>query len=93
LPRVISAQKKLNNLSKQLNKEPNQILESITKNGKKFIDNKNNGNINIFSPKFEGSGFLRATLDPKQERIISIGQVRAKQIINGIKKGRFSPIK
>ena len=92
LPIVKSAQPKIDNLAEKFGKSSNEIVSQGLK-GKRFKDAGNNGNINVFSPRPDGkNGFVRLTLDPKGERVISAGLNKARDVKQGINKGRLSPI-
>lgn len=61
-------------------------------NGVRYTDSAHGGNINVFPARPDGSGFIRITLDPSGQRIISAGLNTAGNVKNGIANGRFVPI-
>ncbi|WP_293006000.1 RHS repeat domain-containing protein [Nitrosomonas sp.] len=92
LPVVKSAQSKLGSLADRFGRSSDNILEQGLK-GRRFRDVNNSGNINVFSPRPDGkNGFLRITLDPKGERVISAGLNKARDVNRGIDRGRFNPL-
>jgi len=87
-----TAQNKLNQLAKQFGTSAEDILQQAERIGRAFRDT-NTGNINIFLPRPDNaSGFLRVTLDPTADRVISAGLNQAHNVINGIARGRFVPL-
>lgn len=92
LPVVKSAQGKLGSLAERFGRSSDNILEQGLK-GRRFRDLDNSGNINVFSPRPDGkSGFLRITLYPKGERVISVGLNKVRDVNRGIDRGRFNPL-
>jgi RHS repeat-associated protein len=87
LPAVPSAVAKLQQLGISL-QEAAEIVSSPT--ARKFIDNANDGNINVFQNV--GDKIMRITLDPTASRIISAGIVQARNVTNSIASGRFTPM-
>jgi len=84
---------KLNALSQQFGISKDEILQQASQSTQKYLDNKT-GNINIWVPKPNGvEGFIRVTTNPGLNAIISAGQNGAKQVVNGITNGRFTPLK
>ncbi len=68
------------------------IENDVLVNGTRYIDTANGGNINVFAARPDGSGFIRVTLDPSGQRIVSVGLNTAGNVTNGIANGRFVPI-
>ncbi|MGE3821412.1 MAG: hypothetical protein AB7I30_18540 [Isosphaeraceae bacterium] len=68
------------------------IESEVLKSGARYVDTANGGNVNVFMPRPDGSGFIRVTLDPSGERIISAGLNTAGNVTNGIANGRFVPV-
>ena len=66
----------------------NNFITQVQNTGPAYFDNKT-GNINIFAQRADDSGFLRVTLDPDMNRVISAGLNQARNVINGIAGGRF----
>ncbi len=66
----------------------NNFITQVQNTGTAYLDNKT-GNINIFAQRADDSGFLRVTLDPDMNRVISAGLNQARNVINGIAGGRF----
>ena len=92
IPVVSSAQGKLASLAEKFETTIDKILEQGLK-GKRFRDLDNSGNINIFTPRPDGrSGFLRITLDPRGDRVISAGLNKLRDVSRGIEKGRFQSL-
>lgn len=92
LQAVKSAQGKIDDLAVKFGSTSDDIVQQGLK-GKKFRDADNNGNINIFSNRPDGKdGFLRLTLDPSANRIISAGLNRTRDVNRGIERGRFTPL-
>jgi RHS repeat-associated protein len=84
LPVMPSAIDKLQKIGVSI-QEANQIVNSPA--SQKLVDNLNNGNINYVQDI--GGKLVRITTDPTGQRIISAGTMRANQITNGLKGGRF----
>ncbi len=82
---VPSALEKLNNLGLSP-EQANEIIDDPST--ARFVDNANDGNINYIQDM--NGRLTRITTDPTGQRIISAGQVRLNQIINGLGKGRFT---
>ena len=68
------------------------IEDQVLANGTRYVDTANSGNINVFMPRPDGSGFIRVTLDPTGQRIISAGLNTEGKVTNGIANGRFVPL-
>jgi hypothetical protein len=64
----------------------------VLKSGARYVDTANGGNINVFMARPDGSGFIRVTLDPSGQRMISAGLNTAGNVTNGIANGRFVPV-
>ena len=92
LPVVQSAAAKLQWLGDKFNVQQNDLLNRVLQNGAKYVDNANNGNINVFMQRPDGPGFIRVTLDPTQQRVISAGLNQANDVLRGITSGRFTPL-
>jgi hypothetical protein len=87
---VSGAQKKLLNLGGKFGTSQHGILQDALKNGRRFIDKANEGNINVLVLRPDGkAGFLRVTLDPTAKRVISAGLMRANSVRNAITNGRL----
>jgi len=65
------------------------IESSVLKSGTRYVDTASSGNINVFAARPDSSGFIRVTLDPSGQRIISAGLNTAHNVANGIANGRF----
>ena len=93
IPIVESALKKLKAVVEKFSLQSENILSQVLKSGNRYIDTTNFGNVNIFLPRPDGkSGFIRATLDPSGQRIISVGLNREGDVTRGIQRGRFRKI-
>jgi hypothetical protein len=68
------------------------IENRVLTNGTRYVDTANGGNINAFMPRPDGPGFIRVTLDPTGQRVISAGLNTAGNVTNGIANGRFVPV-
>ena len=91
LPRVVSATEKMVERGSNVGiKGINNFLQQAKK-GTAYMDNST-GNINIFSKIGDTAKYTRTTLNPEGNKIISAGINTAKNVINGISKGRFTPI-
>lgn len=71
-------------------KQDNNFLQQAQK-GTAYLDNST-GNINIFSKIGDTAKYTRTTLNPEGNRIISAGINTARNVMNGISKGRFTQI-
>jgi hypothetical protein len=69
------------------------IIDDVLQNGTRYVDNGNDGNINVFMQRPDSAGYIRVTLDPTSQRIISAGLNKVNDVVNGIANGRFVPIK
>ena len=91
LPRVTSATQKI------IERGPNAGINGINnflqqaQQGTAYLD-KTTNNINIFSKIPDGTKYLRVTLNPEMNRIISAGINTARNVANGISSGRFTQI-
>ena len=93
IPIVGSAAPKLEALADRFGTTSSNIVNTALTTGKRLIDNANGGNINALIPRLDGaSGFIRVTLDPAGQQVISAGLMRANQVANGIASGRFTPV-
>lgn len=88
LPVVEGAAPKIASLTSRYGKG---IENTVLQNGTRYVDTANGGNINVFMPRPDASGFIRITLDPSGERIISAGLNTVRNVDNGIASGRFVP--
>ncbi len=86
---VPSASLKLEKLSSQFDSSVSEMMEYMQANGAIYRDTVSN-NVNIFAQKFGGrEGYFRITLDPNMERVISAGQNKVSNVLNGLAKARF----
>jgi RHS repeat-associated protein len=92
IPVVLGAQPKITELALKFKMTVDELISTVMTNGARYLDTANSGNINIFLQRPDGPGFIRLTLDPTGQRIISAGLNQAKDVINGIENGRFIPI-
>ncbi len=93
-PIVRGALDKLEKVGDQINKSPQEILDKASSATIRLVDNANNQNINILISKNANNirdGFIRVTLNPSAQRVISAGTMRFNQVWNGIIDGRFKP--
>ncbi len=93
IPVVKSAQKKLDSVAEKFSTRSDNILSQALKSESRYIDTANLGNINIFLPRPDGKpGFIRVTLAPSGEKVISAGLSRERDVTRGIQRGRFRKI-
>jgi len=93
LPVVASAAPKLEALAERFGMTADEIITTAVNNGQKLVDLARGGNINALLARPDGAaGFIRVTLDPTMQRVISAGLMRANSVANGIASGRFLPI-
>ena len=92
-PIVKGAINKLEKVADEVGQTSAEILKKASTEGIGLIDNLNNGNINVIFQKSSdmAAGFVRVTLNPAAEKIISAGTMRFNQVWNGIVSGRFNP--
>lgn len=91
LPVVASAGPKLANLANQFGGTAADIQRNVLTHGQRWVDNANAGNVNYLLQRPDGAaGFIRVTLDPNSQRVISAGLMRANQVANAIASGRFT---
>ncbi len=92
LPVVASAAAKLDALAQKFGTSGEEIMNDVLSTGQRFVDVANKGNINVLMGRPDGlSGFVRVTLDPKSQTVISAGLMRANQVANAIANGRLRP--
>ena len=89
---IVSARKKIfEKLTTKFETSIFGIIGRARKYGKSYLDTRS-GNINIYIPRSDKSGFIRITLDPSKRRIISAGLNKAKDVRNLIEKARVVPL-
>jgi RHS repeat-associated protein len=92
IPVVPSAAAKLNVLAQKFGTTADEIKNSVLTNGQRFVDLGNKGHVNALLARPDGvSGFVRVTLNPAEEIVISAGLMRANQVANAIANGRLLP--
>jgi hypothetical protein len=88
-----SAVSRLGSLAAKFGTTGGNIVNQAVTSGTRMIDTANRGNVNAVIPRLDGaSGFIRVTLNPEQNKIISAGLQSANMVVNGIKSGRFEVI-
>ena len=93
LPIVGSAIPKLTQLADKFGGTADELATTVLANGQRFTDMANQGYTNILMARPDGvAGFLRITVDPRTEEIVSAGMMRAGQVANGIASGRLVPL-
>ena len=95
LPVVTSAEPKLNNLQAKFGWTRQQLLYRMSVLGNWYIDKENDDNINIFLSRPDYvtvPGYIRVTIDPTRQRIISAGLNKHKDVQRGVLTGRFLPL-
>ena len=93
LPRaIVTLPAKFEKLNELTGKNSNQILIEASKIGEAFIDNANNGNVNIFLQRTESS-ITRVTTNPEITKIISVGTNNVKDLVKWTQNGRLESIK
>jgi len=92
MPIMTSAEPKLQRLMDKFGMSQDELIASVLNNGTKYVDRLNKGNVNVLLQRPDGADFIRITLDPSMQRIISAGIVRARSLYNGIESGRFLPL-
>ena len=91
---VSGASVKLQNLTSEFGMSSEVILSAASRSEERFVDLRNNGNINVLLNKPNNtSGKIRITTDPTASKIISAGQMKSNNVINNINKGNFVPLK
>jgi RHS repeat-associated protein len=87
---IPSAIGKVNDVAGRVGVSGGNLLRNILSTGEKFIDKRNNNNINILMNRPDGgSGMVRATLDPSGGRVISAGMMRTKQVKDLVESGQM----
>jgi len=93
LPVAASAVPKLGSLAQRFGTTVDGLVTTARTTGERFADMAHGGNINALIPRLDGaSGFIRVTLDPTGQQVISAGLMRANQVTNGVASGRFVPL-
>jgi len=90
-PVVQSAGPKLADLATRFGTTSPALLQNVLQNGARFADTANKS-VNVLLRRPDSTGFIRVTLDPAQQRVISSGLVRARNVANSIANGRFVPL-
>jgi len=90
-PAVQSAVPKLADLATKFQTTSPALLRNVLQNGTRFADTLNKSNINVFLQRPDSTGFIRVTLDPTGQRVISSGLNQARDVASGIASGRFVP--
>ncbi len=70
------------------------LLYRVSIFGNWYVDKANNDNVNIFLSRpdyVDVPGYIRVTIDPTRQRIISAGLNKYRDVQRGIETGRFIP--
>jgi hypothetical protein len=93
LPVVASAVPKLMQLADKFATTADDLAATVLANGQRFVDMAHGSNINVLMQRPDQvSGFVRITLDPNSQRIVSAVMMRAPQVANYISNGRLVPL-
>jgi hypothetical protein len=93
LPIIASAGAKLGQVAEKFGTTASSMMQNVLANGQRYVDVANNGQVNVLLQRPDGvNGFVRITLDPTMQRVISAGLMRGNQVANGIASGRFIPL-
>jgi RHS repeat-associated protein len=89
LPIVTGAQVKIELVAEKLGVKPENLVRTVLRNGLRYLDNrvKNAGNIDVLLQRPDSGGFIRVTLDPTGQRVISAGLMPGRQVLGLIKNG------
>ena len=92
LPQIsVKLPDKFDKLLELTGKNNNKILSEASKFGEAFIDNANNGNVNIFVQRSEKL-ITRVTTNPEITKIISVGTNKVKDIVRWSQNNRLTPM-
>lgn len=91
-PAVQSAGPKLADLATRFGTTRPELVRNVLQTGSRFVDLAHKSNVNVFLRRPDAPGFIRLTLDPTQQRIVSAGLNQARDLASGIASGRLVPL-
>lgn len=72
--------------------QQDELIRRVIYQGRRMVDRRT-GNVNYFILRPDGKpGYVRLTLDPTQERIVSFGLNQERDIASGLRTNRFVPL-